>query len=274
MTTRAWRIFINVDGDDGRTICPLPYSSLENSRVKRADVTAIDQLSCQDRIDQIADQLSADEKALIESLVPHCSGGTTANTAFLEFLRSQALQGYTPETFEEVWTLYKIKGGQSTLARRIFDDAARLGLQYAFKVPVASFVDAEGIVTLGTKTGRTFKAKRVINTLPIAVLPTVKFDPPLSALRKEAIAVGQVNYLTKVHAKAEGDLRGLRGCCWPGDLLYVYGDGWCADGKSTRLTSFAGDNRKTLNPLQEPERLVTAFKRFHPMDIKQLVSIS
>lgn len=270
MTARAWRIFVNIDGNDGRSICPLPYSTLGNQRVKFEEVQKMDQMSCRDRLNQIQDQLSADELALIESLVPHCCAGSVEDVSFLEMLRAQALQGFTPETFEEVWTLYKIREGQSTLARRIFDDAVRLGLQYSFRAPVTSIVDKD-IVTVTTTDGTEHRAKRVINTMPLCVLPTIKFDPPLSALRQEAINIGHLNHLTKIHAEVEGDLRGLRGCTWPGDFLYVYGDGFCAGGKSTRITSFAGDNRGKLNPLKEPERLETALKRFHPMEIKKVV---
>lgn len=271
MTFKAWRIFVDIDGNGGRDICPLPYSILGNSRVAFSKVQAVDQLSCRDRIEQIKDQLTSDELALIESLVPHCAGGPVEKVGFLEMLRAQALQGFTPETFEEVWTLYKIRKGQSTLARRVFDDAVRLGLQYSFKTPVKSIVDREGIVSLTTITGQIYRAKRVVNTIPLAVLSTIHFDPPLSPLRREAINVGHLNYLTKVHAEVEGDLRGLRGCIWPGELLYVYGDGFCAGGKSTRITSFAGDNRGILDPIKEPERLETALKRFHPMEIKKVL---
>ena len=271
MTTRAWRIFINIDGKDGRNICPLPYSTLGNLRVSPEEVRAVDQLSCRDRLDQIKDQLTADELALIESLIPHCGGGSPENMGFLEMLRAQALQGFTPETFEEVWTLYKIRQGQSTLARRIFDDAVRLGLQYSFKTPIKSIVDKEGIVSLTTAAAKVHRAKRVINTIPLSVLHSIHFDPPLSPLRQEAIKVGQLNYLTKIHAEVEGDLRGLRGCTWPGDLLYVYGDGFAAGGKSTRITSFAGDNRGVLDPIKQPEKLEIALQRFHPMNIKKIL---
>ncbi|KAE8152347.1 hypothetical protein BDV25DRAFT_170488 [Aspergillus avenaceus] len=271
MTTRAWKIFINIDGNYGRDICPLPYSTLGNSRVPFEKVQAVDRLSCRDRIEQIKHQLTADELALIESLVPHCAGGSAENVGFLEMLRSQALQGYSPENFDDVWTCYKIRDGQSALARCIFDDAVRLGLEYSFKTPIKSIVNRDNKVSVTSTSGSTYHARRVVNTIPIAVLPTIQFDPPLSPLRQEAIRINQVDYLTKIHAEVEGDLRGLRGCTWPGDFLYIYGDGFCAGGKSTRITSFAGDNRGILDPLKNPERLETALQRFHPMNIKKVV---
>ena len=270
ISCRAWKVFVNIDGADARNICPLPYSTLGNSRVSPEQVKEVDKLTCRDRIEQIRDQLSADELALLESLVPHCAGGFVEKVGFLEMLRAQALQGFTPETFEEVWTLYKIREGQSTLARRIFDDAVRLGLEYSFKTPIKSIVDKD-VVSVTTENSKTFRAQRVVNTIPLCVLPTIQFDPPLSSLRQEAIQIGHLNHLTKIHAEVEGDLRGLRGCTWPGDFLYVYGDGFCAGNKSTRITSFAGDNRGVLNPLEEPQRLETALQRFHPMQIKKVL---
>ncbi|KAF2963970.1 hypothetical protein GQX73_g9602 [Xylaria multiplex] len=271
MTAKAWNIFIDIDGSKCRDICPLPHSALGNSRVSFNEIQAIDKLSCRDRIDQIKDQLTPDELALLESLVPHCGGGSVENIGFLEMVRAQALQNYDIATFEEVWTLYKIREGQSTLARRIFDDAARLGLQWTFKTPIKSIIEKDGIVSVVTTNDKILRAKRVVNTIPIAVLPDIHFDPPLSPLRQEALKINQVDYLTKIHAEVEGDLRGLRGCTWPGDFLYIYGDGFCAGGKSTRITSFAGDNRGILDPLKEPEKLEIALKRFHPMEIKKVV---
>ena len=271
MTARAWKIFINIDGNNGRDLCPKPYSILGNSRVSAEKVREVDQLSCQDRIDQIKNQLTADELALLESLIPHCGGGSPENMAFLELLRAQALQGWGPDNFEEFWTLYKFRDGQSSLARNVFDNAVRLGLQYSFNTPVKSIIDRDGVVSVVADDGNVYRAQRVISTIPLTVLGSIHFDPPLSPPRKEAIKVGQVNYHTKIHAEVEGDLRGLRGMCWPGEFLYVYGDGFCAGDKTTRITSFAGDLRGILDPTKEPERLETALQRFHPMDIKKIV---
>lgn len=271
MTARAWKAFINIDGNDGRDVCPKPYSILGNSRVSAEKIKVIDQLSCQDRIDQIKHQLTPEELALIESLIPHCGGASPENMAFLELLRAQALQGWGPDNFEEFWTLYRFREGQSSLARRIFDDAVRLGLQYSFNTPIKSIIDHDGVVSLVAIDDGVYRAQRVVNTIPLAVLGSVHFDPPFSPLRQEAIKIGQVNYHAKIHAEVEGDLRGLRGMCWPGEFLYIYGDGFCAGGKTTRITSFAGDLRGILDPKKEPERLETALQRFHPMNIKKIL---
>lgn len=271
MTAKAWNLFVDYDGKGGRDICPLPHSTFGNLRVSPEKVKEVDQLSCHDRIEQIKHLLSADELALLESIVPHIGGGSVKDMGYLEMLRAHALQNYEIATFEEVWTLYKIKEGQSTLARRIFDDAVRLGLQYSFRSPVKAIVDERSTVSVHTTTDTTYRARRVINTMPITVLPDISFEPPLSPLRQEAIRINQLDYLTKCHAEVEGDLRGLRGCTWPGDLLYVYGDGFCAGEKSTRITSFAGDNRGKLDPTKEPEKLEVALQRFHPMNIKKVI---
>ena len=271
MTFRAWRTFVNIDGNGGRDICPLPYSTLGNTLITFDEVQAVDQLSCRDRIEQVRDQLSADEIAILECLIGNCAGGLPENVGFLEMLRANALDGFTPETFEENWILYKIREGQSKLARCIFDDAVRLGLQYSFKTPIKSIVEKAGTVSLTTTSGTIYRAKSVISTIPLSVLRNIHFDPPFSPLRKEAIDKGHVNYLGKMHAEVEGDLRGLRGVTFPGDFICVYADGFCADGKSTRITSFAGDNRGILDPTKEPERLEPALQRFHPMEVKKIV---
>lgn len=271
MTARAWKIFINIDGNDGRDVCPLPFSLLGNSRVSFETVQNIDQMSCRDRIDQIKNQLSSDELALIESLIPHCGGASPEDMGFLELIRSQALQGWGPDNFEEFWTLYKIREGQSALARRIFDNAVRLGLEYSFSTVIGSIVDQGSQVSLATTDGRVYRGKRIINTIPLAVLGDIHFEPSLSSLRQEAIKTGQVNYHSKIHAEVDGDLRGLRGMTWPGEFLYIYGDGFCAGGKTTRITSFAGDLRGILDPKKEPERLEIALQRFHPMEIRKIL---
>lgn len=271
LTARAWKVFINVDGNDGRDVCPKPYAIVGNARISHEAVKEIDKLSCRDRLNQVKDQLSTDEMALIESLIPHCGGGSPEDMAFLELLRCQALQGWGPDNFQEFWTLYKIREGQSKLARSIFDDAVSLGLQYSFNTPITSLVDRDGVVTLHAEDGGVYRAQRVVNTMPLCVLPHINFDPPLSPLRQAAINEGQINYHAKIHAEVEGDLRGLRGMCWPGEFLYIYGDGFCAGGKTTRITSFAGDLRGILEPKKEPQRLEAALKRFHHMDIKRII---
>jgi monoamine oxidase len=128
--------------------------------------------------------------------------------------------------FVQVWTTYKLKKGQSALARALFDEAVGAGLDYSFSTPVTAVCDSGSSVTVTTTSGSTFRAKRLISTIPLNVLHTISFSPPLSATRQEAISIGQVNQMNKIHAEVEGDgMTSWGGCRYPSRLLYGYGVG-------------------------------------------------
>lgn len=70
------------------------------------------------------------------------------------------------------------------------------------------------------------RACSVISTMPLKFLHTITFDPPLSPTRQEAIRVGHVNYMTKIHADVEGsELTSWNGMRYPNLLMFGYGDG-------------------------------------------------
>lgn len=267
---RAWSVFVNVDGQNGRSVCPLPHSQLSNVRVNRDLVEALDVRSCRDRYEEIKDQLDSDEQALLQSLLLHISGGRLKNSSLWDMIRSHALMGHSTENFEEVWLMYKLREGQSVLAKKMFEDAAEHGLDYSFNTPIQAIEDGNNVVTVTGNDGRKYRARRVINTIPLNVLHTIRFDPPLSARRQEAIEIGHVNHMTKVHAEVEGKMASWRGCTYPGQLLYAYGDGFLPNG-NTHVVAFGADERPSFVPEKHPEKVVEALNRFHPMDVKRLV---
>ncbi|KAF5557606.1 monoamine oxidase N [Fusarium napiforme] len=75
MQAKAWDMFVNVDGQFGRTICPLPHAQLDNPIVDRSTVEKCDQLSCHDRFQEIKHTLTTEEQGLLVSLLLHISGG-------------------------------------------------------------------------------------------------------------------------------------------------------------------------------------------------------
>lgn len=204
ITARAWSTFVNVDGQNCRDICPLPHSQLDNILVSREKVEHYDKISCRDRLEDIKHLLTAEEAWILTALLLHITGGSMANSSLWDMIRSQALMSYDPANFAPIRTTFKLRQGQSALAGAIFQDAVNNGLRYVFQTPVESIVERSNVVTITTRMGREFRARRLISTIPLNVLHTITFDPPLSPTRQEAIKIGHVNYMTKIHADVEG----------------------------------------------------------------------
>ncbi|KAE8337208.1 hypothetical protein BDV24DRAFT_167486 [Aspergillus arachidicola] len=61
ITVRAWNIFVNVDGQNCRVICPLPHAQLGNILVDRLDVERYDRISYHDRFEEIKHLLTPEE---------------------------------------------------------------------------------------------------------------------------------------------------------------------------------------------------------------------
>lgn len=271
LAARAWDVFVNVDGNAGRTVCPLPHAPFNNARTTKADVEAIDQLSAVDRLEQIGHLLTNEERGVLEALLLHISGGTLETTATWDLVHSNALQGHSSVNFEEVWTTYKLREGQSGLARAMFDEACISGLDYAFKTPVDTIRDLGNFVEIHTATGSTFRATRVISTIPLNVLHTIKFEPPVSPTRAEAFRLGHINHMSKIHAEVKGDIASWCGLTYPAKLMFGYSDGLYPNG-NTHIVTFGADETDDFVPEKNPEQVIEAMNKIRPMDVQRLVS--
>ncbi|KAH4068430.1 amine oxidase [Parastagonospora nodorum] len=240
VTESAFKKFTNIDGAYGRETIPLPYTTFRNP----ASIP-LDSQSAQDRINEIANVLTAQERAILETSILLCSGGTLETTSFHEFMHWWAMCGYTYQGFLDLLITWKFRGGQSTFARKFFDEAfATKRLSYAFNTPIKHIKDTGSSVAITTRTGQTFRALRVISTLPLNVLGAVSFDPPLPAGKQAAIAIGHVNQTIKVHAELSNKaLRSWTGVTYPhNELYYAIGDGTTPAG-NTHIVCFGGNNK-------------------------------
>ncbi|KAL3441115.1 hypothetical protein BJX65DRAFT_322611 [Aspergillus insuetus] len=277
MTTRAWDMFVNVDGQYGRTICPLPHAQLDNPIVDRATVEEWDTLSCQDRFLQIQHQLTAEEQGLLVALLLHISGGTMETSSLWDMIRSHALLMYSSDNFNDVWLRYKLREGQTALAKRIFDEALESGLEYVFDAEVKSIVQFNSTgsapTTVHTTSEGKYRARKVITTIPLNVLKDISFHPPLTASKCEAITIEHVNHMTKLHADvANPQLERWNGMRHPANLTHAYADGVLSTG-DIHLTAFGADQRPHFIPERDPELAVAELKALHPdsMEVKRMV---
>ncbi|KAL4884563.1 hypothetical protein BJY04DRAFT_215027 [Aspergillus karnatakaensis] len=279
LQSHAWDTFINIDGHFTRTICPLPHAQLINPIVPRSTVEKWDRLSCKDRYEQIKDDLSAIERGLLISLLLHISGGTMENTSLWDMIRSHALLMHSSENFGDVWLRYKLRGGQSMLARGVFGEGVEAGGEFAFDMPVSSISQSQELqngsggsrVTVHTINGEVFRARKVISTIPLNVLKDITFQPPLPKAKREAVEIGHVNHMIKVHADVGGrELERWNGMRYPALLMYGYADGVLSTG-DVHVTAFGADERPHFVPEKHPEKAVEELKRLHPMDVKRLI---
>jgi monoamine oxidase len=169
-----------------------------------------------------------------------------------------AMCGYTYQGWLDLLITWKFREGQSTFARRFFDEA--LGtkrLSYAFNTPVKHIQDTGNSVTVTSRSGQTFRALRAISAMPLNVLGNVTFDPPLSSGKSAAIGIGHVNQTVKVHAEISNqDLRSWTGITFPhNELHYAIGDGTTPAG-NTHIVCFGGQNKH-----MDPEADISVTKR-------------
>ncbi|GAM90463.1 hypothetical protein ANO11243_085070 [Dothideomycetidae sp. 11243] len=269
----AWDKFVNVDGNNCRDICPLPHAQLDNISVKRGDVERVDRLSCKDRLEQIKADLSVEETGMLIGILLHISGGTLENSSFWDMVRSHALMSWSSVNFGPIWTTYKLRKGQSHFAKSMFNEAVELGLDYSFETEVKSIKEDNPsggfFVTVTTASGQAFRARYVVSTIPLNVLHTIQFNPPLSPLRQEAINIGHVNMMNKIHAEVSGsDLMSWNGMKLDNHIMFGYGDG-VLDNGNAHIVGFGTDVRNEFIAERDPEKVEAAFKNLHPMEIKR-----
>jgi monoamine oxidase len=167
---------------------------------------AIDQLARIDRltIAQRVDELDLDEEhrevlwAELESL----AHGPLDEAGAASVLRWHALSGYS-------LTLTQYTGGRVTLTNgtRGLLEAIAGGAAYETRLgtPVAAVRRRGDGVEVETRAGQLFPAARAVVAVPLNTLGAIEFDPALSELKLEGIALGQASRGIKIFIHAAGE---------------------------------------------------------------------
>ncbi|RFU34432.1 hypothetical protein B7463_g1955, partial [Scytalidium lignicola] len=261
------RKLINVDGKFGRKTMPFPHNACYNPEARKYDKVTV-----AERIAEIKDSLTPNERLAVESFVLLCGGGTLETTSFFEFLHWWALSGYSYEGCIEYLAKYKFRFGQSSFAIKFFNEALGTGnLDYIFNSPIAHVKDDQRVVEVTTRDGRIFNALRMISTLPLNVLNDVTFDPPISMGKKAAADIKHINQCTKVHAEIRNqDLRSWTGITYPHNkLIYGFADGTTPSG-NTHVVCF-GAQHNHFHPEDDIHVTKEALQKFVAMDIERII---
>lgn len=232
----AMKKFVNVDGVYGRKIIPFPHNPHFNPEVAHWD-----KMSCADRFEQVGDTMTPLERTMFETFLTATHGAKQEDASFFEMLRWWALNNYDMKQFMDLCLTFKLRAGQSALARKLFDEAVSTGcLAYEFKTAVAAVKDVGSHVELTSESGRVFKARRVISTIPLNVLDSISWSPPLLAGKRAAAALRHVNHVSKVHLEvSDPEMRSFSGFQTEGKLTFGFGDGTTPSGNA-HLVAFGG----------------------------------
>ncbi|GAA5859400.1 hypothetical protein JCM8547_002016 [Rhodosporidiobolus lusitaniae] len=265
---KALKAFCNFQ-QDGVPVLPIPPSYLDSLECNPSFVTKVDRMSVKERLDECARLGTMDERD-IAYLIPFFEtnyGAKIEDCGVLDILRWVALGNGSYRSLADSVLKYKIKKGTSHLARKIFEEANSAGnLSYAFSTPVTEINDFGHLVEITCSNGRKFKAAKVVTTIPLNVAKTIKFSPPLSALRKEALALGHVNTGLKVHLEVaqpafRGWYGGLKDTKNSTPLVTAFGDQILNSGNAS-LVAFGAANTRAAGPIVNPEKIPSWFGEF------------
>ncbi|KAL6245738.1 hypothetical protein RBB50_006891 [Rhinocladiella similis] len=264
----AFQKFINIDGDFGKSIMPLPYNP-----TLVPDAVHLDKLTLKDRIDQIQQDLEPLERTLLEGMLLSLTGGQLETTGFFGVVSLWALCAYSSDCLGRAVAAFKLRHGQSDFARRFFQEALDAQkLSYFFNCPVASVKDRGSQVEVTAKNGLHFQAKKVICTVPLNVLSNIVFDPPVQELSDDVLASINSNQSTKLHVITPSDaLSSWDGLTYPYNrLVHASGEGTTSSG-AAHIVCF-GASYNHIDPEDNIEETLAAVKMFHQdIDVKSMV---
>ncbi|KAH0847577.1 Monoamine oxidase N [Fonsecaea pedrosoi] len=271
MQEKSAATFLAIDGKHPTEWLPYPH----NPSYNRADYVKYDRMSVQDRLDQLDGVLSEEEMAFTKANLGALAGIDFAQISLFDIVQRWLLCGMTQEEYMNHMARYKLKCGQTGLARCIFDDACSTGkLSYSFSNSLKTINSSDPRrATVTCADGRMFSARQVVCTIPLTVLRSVSFFPELPPLKAEAIAKAKSNPIRKLHVQVGGK----QWKSWAGakfaeeELVMVMGESHSPSGKDTNLVAFH-DGANIGDPRIKAKELVKYFEGLHPdMKVKRFV---
>lgn len=186
----------------------------------------LDRKSVGDRIAELG--LGPVEQELVRGLWALKFNGSPDDGGYTQALQECAAASGSWPLLVEACSAYRLRDGMVALATAMADDG---GAEIELEQPVLAVEqDALG-VRIATQRGEVVRAERCVVTVPLAVLPSIRFSPPLSELKRAAAAAGQASQGVKVWIRVRGDIGPL--CLFGGPELPLT----CVQSQS----SFEGD---------------------------------
>lgn len=163
------------------------------------EAIAADSISITDKLAQL--DLSADQVEIARSRWTLSFNGSPEVGSSAQALRMTALCGGKWQMVSEANRAYTVAGGTGKLLEAV-NEGSSADIRLSTTVTSVQHDDHE--VRVSTDAGTTITAKHAIVTVPLEVLDTITFDPPLSEGKQTAAKRGQVSTGVKVWMRAKG----------------------------------------------------------------------
>ncbi|WAO90189.1 Amino-oxidase domain-containing protein [Fusarium falciforme] len=270
MYSRVFALFCNSDGDYLRHSWKYAFGTDQSPEL----IAKLDKMSCQDRLDEIRDELSTNEMTMLVAILQQMGGAEVGQIGYVTVLLWWVLGGHTALGLNDIALHTRLGSGNSTLHRRIFDHAVSTGqLSYSFSTPVMSIQEANDIMTVRSRQGQAWRAAAVICTVPLNVLTSIQFDPPLPPTKVEAARQGQVNKCNKIHFEVKGsDLLSWTSLGSPGKgFVSAFGDG-LTPANNTHVVAFGPDpDARNGIHLRNIDSVQKALRHLAPQEGREIV---
>ena len=207
-------------------------------------------MSIADRIDQAA--LDEPEASWLASLWETSGSAYLDEVGLAAALRWFALAGFSYELMIDCVSRFKIARGTRALVEAIAGDG---GAEIRLESPVAAVEHDGRRVAVSLRGGGTVEASVAVVALPLNVLGSIEFDPPLSEGKREAAAAGQASHGIKIWVRARGEL-GRAAIAAPGTAINYMQPEYRVEG-DTLLVGFGPDSA-LLDPEDEAAVLAAA----------------
>jgi monoamine oxidase len=165
-----------------------------------AELARIDRLTIAQRVDEL--DLDDEHREVLWAELESLAHGPLDEAGAASVLRWHALSGYS-------LALTQYTGGRVTLTNgtRGLLEAIAGGAEYETRLgmPVAAVRRRGDGVEVETRSGQLFPAARAVVAVPLNALGAVEFNPALSELKMEAVALGQASRGIKIFIHADGE---------------------------------------------------------------------
>ncbi|WP_037196806.1 MULTISPECIES: flavin monoamine oxidase family protein [unclassified Rhodococcus (in: high G+C Gram-positive bacteria)] len=238
---------------DARGFMPRPFTPLHNHDA----VEKLDEVTIAERLASL--DVGEDGRIITEAFVATGFQAPSDELSLAHAYRITSLSQWDAATELEAASTYKIRGGTRALAQAIADDSSA---EVYLETQVTSLRSTETAVEVHTKDGRSFIAGKVIVTVPINVLSTINFDPPLSAGKRKIVDAGQASRGVKVWARVRGTVDPFVGMAAPDTSPLTFAQlEYYVDGDSL-IVAF-GPDASTVGPDDLPT-IQDALRRWLP----------